>query len=126
LITTRSASITLINMPVSKIEVNGYGCIRCGYKWINRVNGKDGPIPKRCANCKTSNWNRDEITPKEIGLRRRVRVLKTVYECQSLAVLWDKIHWQEGLTEKFLNLDPSPALEELERVLYAPEVVLRL
>jgi hypothetical protein len=27
-------------MPVSKIQFNEYHCIKCGYKWINRVNAK--------------------------------------------------------------------------------------
>ncbi|MGA9170324.1 MAG: hypothetical protein WBZ20_09285 [Nitrososphaeraceae archaeon] len=58
-------------MPISKIDVNEYGCIKYEYKWINRVNGKDGPVPKRCAKYKRLNWDRDEIigideiSPKE-------------------------------------------------------------
>ena len=45
--------------------------IKYEYKWINRVNGKDGPVPKRCAKYKRLNWDRDEIigideiSPKE-------------------------------------------------------------
>jgi len=38
-------------MPIL-IQVNEYECINCGYKWINRVNGKDGPVPKSAPNAK--------------------------------------------------------------------------
>lgn len=113
-------------MPMKKVEVIEYECIKCGYRWINRVNGVDGPIPKRCAKCKRTNWNQGSPTPKEIGLRRRIDSLKTIYEYQSLALFRDKVNWTKGLTEKFLNLDPRPTMAELERVLYAPELVLRL
>jgi hypothetical protein len=33
-------------MLVQKIEVLEYESARCGYKWINRVNGQGGPIPQ--------------------------------------------------------------------------------
>lgn len=62
-------------MPINKIQVSEYQCIHCGYKWINRVNGKDGPIPKKCAKCKRMNWNGiqgsgyNPITPDERSLR---------------------------------------------------------
>jgi hypothetical protein len=111
-------------MPMYKVVVTEYDCVKCGHKWINRVNGVDGPIPQRCSRCKRSNWNRGSPTPKEIGLRRRVHGLKTLYEYQSLALWYEKIHWPEGLSEKFLDLGPPPRLEELERVLSAP--VLKL
>jgi hypothetical protein len=110
-------------MPMAKVEVMEYECIKCCYKWINRVDGVDGPIPKRCSKCKKLNWNRRTTTPKEIGFRRRISSLKTIYEYQSF--YWsDKIYWPEGLTQQFLNLDPRPTIAELERVLHAP--VLRL
>jgi len=114
----------VIVMPMNKLEVIEYQCIKCGYKWINRVNGVDGPIPKRCSKCKRLNWNRGSPTPKEIGLRRRIGSLKSIYEYQSLVVWRDKIHWPEELTEKFLNLDPRPTIAELKRVLYAPAMRL--
>ena len=28
-------------MTISRIQVNEYHCVKCGYKWINRFNGKD-------------------------------------------------------------------------------------
>ena len=70
-------------MPILKIQVNEYEYINCGYKWINRVKGKDGPVPKRCSKCKGSNWNRDEITPTENGLRRRIKGFKNCINMQA-------------------------------------------
>jgi hypothetical protein len=55
-------------MTIYVIRIKEYGCDKCGYKWINRINGKDGPIPERCAKCKRVNWNGGseiEITPEE-------------------------------------------------------------
>jgi hypothetical protein len=70
-------------MPIHKIEVSEYECSHCGYKWINRVNGKDGPMPQRCAKCKRPNWdkgyNENPITPEETGLRMRVKGLRELY-----------------------------------------------
>ena len=114
-------------MPVSKIQVNEYHCIKCGYKWINRVNGKDGSIPIRCAKCKTSNWDRDAISPKENGLRRRIKGYKQLYK---YADFWWNDNsiadcWSDELTEKFLNLNPPPTITELERVAEPPGPVLR-
>lgn len=40
-------------MSTQKIQVSEYTCGRCGYRWINRNNGKDELIPKRCAKCKS-------------------------------------------------------------------------
>jgi phage FluMu protein Com len=44
-------------MTIYVIRVKEYECAKCGHKWINRINGKDGPIPERCAKCKRVNWN---------------------------------------------------------------------
>jgi hypothetical protein len=114
-------------MPVSKIQVNEYHCIKCGYKWINRVNGKDGSIPTRCAKCKTSNWDRDAISPKENGLRRRIKGFKQLYKNASF--YWGDSSiadcWSDELTEKFLDLNPPPTITELERVAEPPGLVLR-
>ena len=67
-------------MTIHKIEVSEYECMHCGYRWINRINGKDGSIPSNCAKCKRMYWNgweqeypkRDPITPEERGLRLRL------------------------------------------------------
>jgi len=114
-------------MPVSKIQVNEYHCIRCGYKWINRLNGKDGPVPTRCAKCKTSNWDRDAVSPKENGLRRRIKGYKQLYKYAGSYWNDNSIAdcWSDELTEKFLDLNPPPTITELERVAEPPGLVLR-
>ena len=33
-------------MPIHSIQVSEYECVHCGYRWINRVNGKEGPCQK--------------------------------------------------------------------------------
>jgi Zn ribbon nucleic-acid-binding protein len=33
-------------MPIERIQVLEYECVRCGYKWVNRVNGHDGQSQK--------------------------------------------------------------------------------
>jgi hypothetical protein len=114
-------------MPVSKIEVNEYRCIKCGYKWINRVNGKDGPIPKRCAKCKASNWDRDDISPEENGLRRRIKGFKQLYK--NAGFYWGDSSiadcWSDERTEKFLDLNSPPTITELGRVAEPPGLVIR-
>jgi hypothetical protein len=67
-------------MTISRIQINEYQCVLCKYKWINRINGKDGQIPDRCAKCKARNWNEGKMTPEENGLRRRLRGMKKLYE----------------------------------------------
>ena len=114
-------------MPVSKIQVNEYHCIKCGYKWINRVNGKDGSIPTRCAKCKTSNWDRDAISPKVNGLRRRIKGFKQLYKYAGSYWSDHSIAdcWSDELIEKFLNLNPPPTITELGRVAEPPGLVIR-
>ena len=33
-------------MPIHRVEVSEYECFHCGYKWVNRINGKDGNTPR--------------------------------------------------------------------------------
>jgi hypothetical protein len=109
-------------MPIQKIEVSEYECARCGYKWINRVNGQDGPIPQKCAKCKRSGWNggeNDLITPTERGLRRQIKYFEMLYDNVSFYSSTE-IDWPKGLCEKFLKINPRPTLEELNQVLYPP------
>jgi predicted Zn-ribbon and HTH transcriptional regulator len=44
-------------MPRTKIEVDGYKCIRCGHEWISR--GKKKPMT--CPKCRSPYWD----TPKK-------------------------------------------------------------
>jgi hypothetical protein len=108
-------------MPINKIEVVEYECIKCGYKWINRVNGKDGITPIRCAKCKRTNWSEGSITPKEIALRRHISYLQEIYGFQLgyQHHIEGRFQWPGAqLIEKFLNLYPRPTVAELRRVLY--------
>lgn len=110
-------------MPKHKVEVTEYECMKCGYKWINRINGKDGIEPKRCAKCKHSNWDKESRTPEQVGLRRRVSYLESLYDTQ-LRYYWsDKtFSWPKGIIEKFLDVEPTIA--ELKQVLLAGKLKL--
>ena len=117
-------------MTISRIQINEYQCVLCKYKWINRINGKDGQIPDRCAKCKARNWNEGKMTPEENGLRRRLRGMKKLYEHVALDFFisdpsiskW----WDQELTERFLRLYPRPTIEELRQVVRLPEPVIGL
>ena len=117
-------------MTISRIEVNEYHCVKCGYRWINRFNGKEGSIPKRCAKCKKRNWNgkREGITPEESGLRRRIKGMKKLYEYSS--TYWDTPSiagfWNSGLADRFLSLNPRPSVAELRQVIYPSGLVIVL
>ena len=117
-------------MSIQNIQVSEYTCERCGYKWVNRTNGKDEPIPARCAKCKSENWNREAITPQEKGLRRRVRGFKRLYDYARYyfenSLGEDAIiHWPNGLIEQFLDLNPRPTISELSQVVYPEGLILR-
>ena len=119
-------------MPIQRIEISEYQCIHCSYKWINRANGKDGPIPKKCARCKRPNWNAGNyMSPKEVGLRRRVQNLCKIYHV-SVGRLTDPLsdlntfYLDRKVVAKFLNLAPRPTIEELRHVLFSPELKLGL
>ena len=128
-----------ITMPVHKIEVLEWGCAHCGYKWINRVNGKDGPMPQRCAKCKRPNWttgyNKSPMTSQESGLRRRVQNLYRIYHLsvwRLTSTLPDfetfsvEDYLKRELVAKFLSLNPRPTIQELMGVLYPPGLQLGL
>jgi hypothetical protein len=123
------------SMPLSVIRVKEFQCAKCGYKWINRFNGKEGSLPKRCAKCKTHGWNDEtgNITPEENGLRRRIMGYgELYYQAASFSptssdegILGGQykrknapIHWDNELTKKFIALKPRPTIEELRRVVY--------
>src|SRR5215207_1125599 len=117
-------------MAIQKILVSEYTCERCGWKWINRINGKDGLIPQRCASCKGRDWNRRRITPEEKGLRKRIRGFKRLYDYAEFLLKrrlgYDAtINWQDDLIEQFLNLNPRPTISELKQVVYPQGLLLR-
>jgi hypothetical protein len=115
-------------MPIHEIQIKEYECAKCGYKWVNRINGKNGPIPERCAKCKRVNWNdlSEDITPKENGLRRRINGFRELYEGDTSHYRgpdhkWS-IDWPYDLSEKFLNIKPKPNIKELKQVIYCSPV----
>ena len=112
-------------MTISKIEINEYKCNLCEYQWINRINGKDGSIPVRCARCKTHNWNRmgGNISGKEKSLRARIRGMKHLYAYIHFIYGGDYC-WNEYLVEEFLNLDPRPSTADLKSIIHPQGLIL--
>jgi hypothetical protein len=109
-------------MPIHKIQVSEYECVHCGYKWINRVNGQDKPIPKNCAKCKRFHWNGkgegsgyNPITPAERSLRVRLYKFEG-YLDRALGA--GRQYCPNALCEKFLHLNPRPTMKELHDALY--------
>jgi hypothetical protein len=110
-------------MPIQRIEVSEYECARCGYRWINRINGHDGPVPQKCAKCKRLGWNggrKELISPSERGLRRQIKYFGRLYDNAGFYFSVE-IEWPKGLCEKFLKISPRPTIGELRQVLYPPE-----
>lgn len=106
-------------MTIHKIEVSEYECIHCGYKWINRVNGKDGPVPKNCAKCKRLYWNGkqgyDPITANERSMRMRLHKFEGTL---NRGLGHGTQYRPNELCEKFLNLNPRPTIGELREALW--------
>jgi hypothetical protein len=109
-------------MPIHKIGIDEYECAHCGHKWTNRLDGNNGSIPKKCAKCKRGNWNdptTEEITPKENGLRRRIRGFNNLYikEFRYDARMKNIINWDPELPEKFLKIHRRPTIDEMRLVI---------
>jgi hypothetical protein len=110
-------------LPIHNTQVQEYECCWCRYKWINRFDGKDGPIPNRCARCKKSNWDHpnERITPYLRKLRNKIRRFNELYRKdyrQGHSKPDDVILFPADLSEKFLNItNPKPTKNELESVI---------
>ena len=113
-------------MTISKIVTKEFTCNHCGYRWINRINGMDQPVPKRCSKCKSYNWNREggNIDGTEKSLRARIRGMKSRYENASVTWLNSSIRncWDPELAGRFLNLNLRPAVEELRLVVQGSRI----
>lgn len=101
-------------MPIHTIQVSEYECGHCGWKWINRINGKDGHVPLKCAKCKRLNWNNpaeDAIGHTERGLRNRLKNL----EADETDPRYQERNIQSPneLCRRFLNVVPRPTDKEL-------------
>lgn len=104
-------------MPFRPIQVTEYECAKCGYKWINRINGKEGLKPKRCASCKRWDWEEGYLTRLEKRIRRDILKVEdnpikfsTLDGTGSYSIPTD-------LCTTFLSIYPRPTLDELRIVL---------
>jgi hypothetical protein len=100
------------------IEVTEYECAKCSYKWINRINGKDGPKPIRCAKCKRWDWEEGYLSNIEKRLRR------DLLRIESVETMHPTMFGETGvniaptdLCATFLSIYPRPTVQELETVL---------
>ena len=105
-------------MPCHKIEVTEYECAKCTYKWINRINGQDGPKPIRCAKCKRWDWEEGYMSTIEKRLRR------DLLRIESVETSHPTMFGERGfniapadLCASFLSIYPRPTVQELETVL---------
>jgi hypothetical protein len=107
-------------MPSHEIKVIEYECAKCGHRRINRVNGKDGPKPTRCAKCKRWDWEEGYLSLNEKRLRSRLRDREGKWHTSS-AYFGDlgRNSWCETteLYDKFVNIHPKPTIEEFETVI---------
>lgn len=108
-------------MPTRKIQVFEYECVFCRYKWINRINGKDGLVPQRCARCKRYYWNdgrhvgkSDPITPNERGLRVKLYRFEGYDSSNGSG---NPSYKPNELCKKFLSVNPRPTIEELDKAM---------
>jgi hypothetical protein len=111
-------------LPVYKIEVIEYECAKCGYKWINRINGIDGPRPSRCAKCKRWDWEEGRMDSDEKWLRNTLRRrIPENYRQPHFVSDDDPDKERKTLGWRFLNwTSPRPTIEELLRVLDPPPI----
>jgi hypothetical protein len=130
-------------MPTHEVLVNEYECIRCGYKWTNRVNGKEGKRPKRCGKCKRWDWDEGPITDEEKRLRRQLLGLETIKVNKLVTRKRGDYPWRHLLSQSeqqeiikgrtpnnlywvFLyKIKPRPSLRELQLVLAQGSVKYR-
>lgn len=105
-------------MPCHIIEVTEYECAKCSYKWINRINGKDGRKPIRCAKCKRWDWEEGFLSIIEKRLRRDLLRIESVETSHPTMFGETGINIAPtDLCATFLSIYPRPTVQELETVL---------
>jgi hypothetical protein len=105
-------------VPYHKIEVIEYECAKCDYKWINRINGKDGPKPIRCAKCKRWDWEEGYLSNIEKRLRRDLLRIESVETVHLTMFGETRVNLAPtDLCATFLSIYPRPTVQELEAVL---------
>jgi hypothetical protein len=98
-------------MPVNMVQVMECECTKCGYRWINRENGGDRPIPSRCAKCKRPDWELGNISRAESWSRYKLRHTFTNSEMSA-----DRWSWiTDPNVDKLLKYRPS--IEEMNVIL---------
>jgi hypothetical protein len=105
-------------VPCHIIEVTEYECAKCSYKWINRINGKDGRKPLRCAKCKRWDWEEGFLSIIEKRLRRDLLRIESVETPHP--TMFGKTGISIAPTDlcaTFLSIYPRPTVQELETVL---------
>ena len=105
-------------MPCHIVEVTEYECAKCSYKWINRINGKDGQKPIRCAKCKRWDWEEGFLSIIEKRLRRDLLRIESVETPHP--TMFGKTGISIAPTDlcaSFLSIYPRPTVQELETVL---------
>jgi hypothetical protein len=113
-------------MPIHTIQVSEYECGHCGWKWVNRINGKDRHVPLKCV--KRLSWNNpseDIINPRERVLRVRLINLEPD-ETNPRYHMGRKIQSPNDLCKKFLDLKPRPTEKELAQALWPHGYNIRL
>ena len=101
-------------MPISKVEINVYECVWCGYKWTNWYDGKEGNTPKYCSSCKRTTWCNgqvDAISPKESALRRKIKYIVTELYPSEQSI---GIFFPANLMDTFFSVKPRPTIIELQ------------
>jgi hypothetical protein len=94
-------------MPVNIVQVKEYECIKCGYKWINRKNGQDQSVPKRCAKCK-QDWDKGNITRKESKVRYQLRFTVGEWKIATHPLIAGRRFWRtDSNVDELLKYRPS-------------------
>lgn len=113
-------------MPVTIVQVKEYECVKCGYKWINRKNGQDKPIPNRCAKCKQLDWDKGNISKKESQYRYKLRYTVGEYKSHPYRPQYwrtdtkvdELLKYRPSIKEMKIIIQPMSFLFENSKILY--------
>jgi predicted Zn-ribbon and HTH transcriptional regulator len=59
-----------------RFEVEGFMCLRCGYKWVPRIFKGKEEEPTICPKCKSPYWNKPRQSEVIAALAKEARRLK--------------------------------------------------
>ena len=60
-----------------KFEVEGFQCLRCGYKWVPRI-FREEELPTICPKCKSPYWNKPRRSEADAALGELGQVKREV------------------------------------------------